>query len=98
MSDDQQLGRSLMQAVGSASVAVTMIDNAAGGDPWKVLVEVRTALVRGFNGRPLVRPQTCPRGVHRDWWADAEDLVCPWCRIAALEGNPAAAADETDAA
>lgn len=85
MSSDQQLARSLMQAVGSASVAVNIIDNVCGNDPWKTLAEVRAELERGFNGHPIIRPQTCPRGVHRDWWADGEDLGCPWCRIDDLE-------------
>jgi hypothetical protein len=90
MADMQRhLARALMRAVGSQSVAVSIIDN--GGDPLKVIAETRAALVDGLEGRPRITEQSCPRVVHRDWWTDGddEDLDCPWCRIAALEGAPA---------
>lgn len=88
MTSDTQVRHALMQAVGSQSVAVSIIDNNPG-DPVRVVAEVRAALVRGLDGNPPVRLQMCPRGVHRDWWADGENLGCPWCRIAVLEGAAA---------
>lgn len=89
MASDMQVRRSLMRAVGSQSVAVAIIDNAAHTCP--TCAKTRAALVDGLEDRPLVRLQTCPAGVHRDWWADGEDLDCPWCRVAELEGAPASA-------
>lgn len=90
MTSDVELRRALMQACGSASVAVSIIDNG-GADAHVLLAKVRDALMRGFNGAPIIRRQTCPAGVHRDWWADGDTLDCPWCRIADLEGASAPA-------
>lgn len=37
-------------------------------------------------------PQACPAGIHADWAVDSErDHACPWCRIAELEAQAAAA-------
>lgn len=83
MASDMSIRHGLMQAVGSASVSIAIIDNST--DPCPTCAKTRAALVDGFNGRPLVKPQTCPRGIHRDWWADGTDLDCPWCRIDDLE-------------
>jgi len=83
MASDASIQYSLMKSVGAASVAVTIIDQSP--EPCPTCAKTRAAIVDGFNGRPLVKPQTCPRGIHRDWWADGDDLDCPWCRIDDLE-------------
>lgn len=84
MAADPSIRYSLMKAVGAASVAATILEHG-GPHPYRVIAEALASLRDGFNGRPLVKPQTCPRGIHRDWWADGDDLDCPWCRIDDLE-------------
>lgn len=87
MADIQRLSRALMRAVGSQSVAVSIIDNAPETCP--TCAKTRAELVDGLEGRPRIVEQSCPRGLHRGWWADGTGLPCPWCRIAELEGAPA---------
>jgi hypothetical protein len=89
MSDEAEIRRSLMHALGGQALAVSLIDNGRGEDPWALLARVRTALVDGVSGQPLIHLQVCPLGIHRDWWTDGVDEPCPWCRIAELEGAPA---------
>jgi hypothetical protein len=83
MAADPSIRYSLMRTIGAGSVCLAIIDQSP--DPCPTCAKTRAALVDGFNGRPLVKPQTCPRGIHRDWWADGDDLACPWCRIDDLE-------------
>lgn len=41
-----------------------------------------------------LNPQQCPTGLHADWLVDSEHThACPWCRIAELEAELAAAKD-----
>lgn len=77
MATDPSIRYSLMRATGAGAVGITIIDQSP--NPCPTCAKTRAALVDGFNGRPLVKPQTCPRGIHRDWYADGDDLDCPWC-------------------
>lgn len=78
MTDERQMRLLLMRARGSAALAISIIDNH-GAPPEALLAHVRDALERGFTGEPLIHPQVCPAGLHRSWWADTQDLPCPWC-------------------
>ena len=79
MTEPPDLKINLMRAVGAASVGIAIIDNAPGACP--VCAKVRAELADRLDGRLQFHQQTCPRGVHRDWWADAPDLKCPWCAV-----------------
>jgi hypothetical protein len=84
MTEERTLRVAVVAAVGAAHVAVAMIDNAVRYR-CPVCEEVRAELVSRLTGGPQMRQQTCPRGVHRDWWADGKDLDCPWCEVDDLQ-------------